>query len=109
MDDTTSFSRNPERVNAMLRTHNNQLSNVVVSNDQFDTNNNRHLLENKRPSNQGIIDEFSKYYGSDFGNREPNGNIQPNGVFSGGGFFRDVWGGIKDVAKTVAPLLPLVV
>jgi len=109
MDDTSSLSRNPERINALLRTHNNQLSNVVVSNDQYDTNKSRLLSINARPSNQAVKDEFSKYYGSDFGNRESNANIQENGVFSGGGFGKKLWKGIKEVAGTVAPFLPLVI
>ena len=109
MDDTSSLSRNPEKINALLRPHNNQLSNVVVSNDQYDTNKSRLLSINARPSNPSVNQEFAKYYGSDFGNREPNANIQENGVFSGGSFFGDLWKGVKDVAGTVAPFLPLVV
>lgn len=108
MEDSSQFSRNPERVAAILRPHNTQLSNVVVPSSGYDVANANANILAPRMSNPIVRTEMAKYYGTDFGDREANKNLSH---LEGGNFKQFIHGfahGAGSVLKTVAPFVPLI-
>ena len=83
------------------RSTNNNLSHMLV--------NEAHLTRDKRnidPLHQRNPNRYAdtNVYQTDYG-RPTNLNVL---AAHGGGFFDDLWSGIKDAATTVAPFIPLI-
>jgi len=107
-EDSSSFSRNPQRINVLLRPHNNSLNNVMVATSGYDTPNANANL-NARPSNPSAVKLMNTTYNDEFADREPNMNLQGGNFFSDfGKGFMSVLNPIASVASKAAPLLPFI-
>ena len=113
MEDFSNFTRNSEVGSMLLRPHNTNLNAMVVPSSEYNPNNSNADTITDRVSNPNVRQEFNKNYNAPFMDREPNSAII-GGSLEGGKFgrgmrkLRNTFKDIGSVAKTVAPLIPLV-
>jgi hypothetical protein len=87
------------------RPHNTSLASEIVPASDLNL---PYQTEPTRPSNPAVAKILKEAYKRTEGDREPNTALQAMEVGEGGSFFGDLWSGIKDVATTAAPFLPLI-
>ena len=87
------------------RPHNTSLASEIVPASELNL---PYQTEPTRPSNPAALALLNQPYLRTEGDRETNTALQAMEVGEGGSFFGDIWSGIKDVATTAAPFLPLI-
>ena len=106
MDDSNSSRRYVEGTQPPnTRPHNTSLAKEIVPASELNL---PYQTEPTRPSNPVAVAILNQPYLRTEGDREHNSQLEASEVGRGGSFFGDLWSGIKDVATTAAPFLPLV-
>ena len=106
MDDSNSSRRYVEGTQPPnTRPHNTSLASEIVPASDLNL---PYQTEPTRPSNKEALDILNQPYLRTEGDREPNIHLEQSEIGQGGSFFGDLWDGIKDVATTAAPFLPLI-